>query len=230
MILWTKCLDNSRPCTKQVKNDTEKQWKKFVADVWKINFSLTLNSMESYHPEHLLVYYKFLKNLNLLRTYSTSGICLLQDPLFYCKKYSINNSVRRLLLLIIVLHSLFADAIDGLRPNSAYADPFWLICGGSICIKYTFFPFRTGKLLVAGYKSVLNIKGFLLQRENVKKSRIVRHTDVISENKRLKCPFVIPLQTIFAYKPDSAMKPSSNNAILLSFRMLNSYGLQFRWH
>ena len=31
--------------------------KKFVADVWKIIFSLTLNSMESYHPEHLLVYY-----------------------------------------------------------------------------------------------------------------------------------------------------------------------------
>ena len=25
MILWTKYLDNSRPCTKDVKNDTEKQ-------------------------------------------------------------------------------------------------------------------------------------------------------------------------------------------------------------
>ena len=37
MILWTKYLDNSRPCTKQVKNDTEKQWKKFVADVWNMN-------------------------------------------------------------------------------------------------------------------------------------------------------------------------------------------------
>ena len=36
--------------------------KKFVADVWKIIFSLTLNSMESYQPEHLLVYYKFFKN------------------------------------------------------------------------------------------------------------------------------------------------------------------------
>ena len=35
IILWTKYLDNSRPCTKQVKNDTEKQWKKFVADDWK---------------------------------------------------------------------------------------------------------------------------------------------------------------------------------------------------
>ena len=60
--------------------------------------------------------------------YSTSGIGLLQEPPpplpFYCKKkFSIDNSVRRLLLLKIVLHSLFADAIDGLRPNSAYAGP-----------------------------------------------------------------------------------------------------------
>ena len=98
MILWTKYLDNSRPCTKQLKNDTKKQWKRFVADVWKIIFSLTFNSMQSYEPEHLLVYYKFLKNLNLWRTYSTSSISLLQDPLIYCKKiFSIDNSVRRLL-------------------------------------------------------------------------------------------------------------------------------------
>ena len=27
IILWTKYLDNSRPCTKQVKNDAEKQEK-----------------------------------------------------------------------------------------------------------------------------------------------------------------------------------------------------------
>ena len=144
MILWTKYLDNSWPCTKQVKNDTEKQWKKFEADVWKIIFSLTLSSMKSYQPERLLVYYKFLKDLNLCRTYSTSCIGLLQDPPFYCNFFfSIDNSVRRLLLLKIVLHSLFADAIDGLRPNSAYADPFWLICGGSICIKKDLFSFRT---------------------------------------------------------------------------------------
>ena len=57
--------------------------KKIVADVWKI--SLTFNSMEWYHPKHLLVYHKFLKNLNLWRTYSTFGIGLLQDPPFYCK-------------------------------------------------------------------------------------------------------------------------------------------------
>ena len=30
---------------------------------------------------------------------------------------------------------------------------------------------------------------------------IVRHTDVISENRRLKFPFMIPLKTIFAWKP-----------------------------
>ena len=68
MILSTKYLDNLRPCTKQVKNDTEKQWKKFEADVWKIFFGLTFNRMESYHHEHQLVYYKFLKNVFLWHT------------------------------------------------------------------------------------------------------------------------------------------------------------------
>ena len=33
MILSTKYLDNLRPFAKQVKNDKEKQWKKFEADV-----------------------------------------------------------------------------------------------------------------------------------------------------------------------------------------------------
>ena len=68
-------------------------------------FSLTFNSMESYHPEHLLVYYKFVKILNLWRTYSTSGIGLLQDP---------PRFIARLLLLKIVLHSLLDDALYGL--------------------------------------------------------------------------------------------------------------------
>ena len=89
----------------------------------KIIFRFAFDSAESYHPEHLLVYHKFLKNLNLWRTYSTSGICLLQYPPYYCENIlSIDNSVRRLLLLKIVLHSLFADAVDGLRPKSAYTD------------------------------------------------------------------------------------------------------------
>ena len=55
MILWTKYFDNSRPSTKQVINDTENNKKKFVADVWKIIFSLTFNSIESYQPEDKLV-------------------------------------------------------------------------------------------------------------------------------------------------------------------------------
>ena len=55
MILWTKYLDNSQQCKNHVKNYTPKQWKHAVADVWKINFGLTYNSMESYHPENLLV-------------------------------------------------------------------------------------------------------------------------------------------------------------------------------
>ena len=128
-----------------------------------------------YHPEHLLVYYKFMKNFNLWRTYSTSDICLLQDPPFYCKIFfSIDNSVRRFLLLKIVLHSLFADAIDDLRPNSAYTDPFWLICGGSICIIKTFFiqdGITLSRKWIPGHKSVLHFKVSLLQRENIKKSK-----------------------------------------------------------
>ena len=52
---------------------------------------------------------------------------------------------------------------------------------------------------IPGYISVLYIKVSLLQRENTKKNRgIVRHTDVISENKHWKCPLMIPLQTILA--------------------------------
>ena len=119
------------------------------------------------------------------------------------KHFSIDNSVRRLLMLKIVLHSLFAGAIDGLRPNSAYVDSFWLICGGSFCIKKTFF--HSGR---DNFKSEMNIwayigptyQGFCVAtREYLKKNRtIVRHTDFISENKRLKCQFMIPLKTIFA--------------------------------
>ena len=84
--------------------------------------------------------------------YSTSGIGLLQDPPFYCKNiFSIDNSVRKFLLLKIVLHSLFTDAIDGLRPNAAYLDPFWLICGGSICMKKKIFHSGRGN-----FKSEVN--------------------------------------------------------------------------
>ena len=176
MILWTNYFDNSRPCTKQVKNDTEKQRKRFVAYLWKIIFISTFNTIGSQHPVHLLVYYKFLKNFNLWRTYSTSGNGLLQDPLFYWINFcSIDNSVRRLLLLKIVLHSLFADALYGLRPKSAYAGPFWLICCGGICTKNTFFSIQDGITLrrksIPGLRSVLHIKVSLVQHENIKISK-----------------------------------------------------------
>ena len=51
---------------------------------------------------------------------------------------------------------------------------------------------------IPGYISVLHIKVSLLQRENTKNIEIVRHTDVISENKLWKGPFMVPLQTILA--------------------------------
>ena len=126
MILWTKYLDNLRPCTKQVKNDTEKQWKKFCSRWLKNHFGFTLNRIESYHPEHLLVYYKFFKKLKLCRTYSISGIGLLQDPPFYCKSFMlVENSIRRLLLLKLVLHSLLSMLLmtyDPIRPTQTHYD------------------------------------------------------------------------------------------------------------
>ena len=121
-----------------IKKNNEKSLKEMAEksfSVW-----LLTNKMESYHPEYQLVYYKFLKDLLLWHTKSTSGIRIMQEPPFYCKWFlSVDNSVQRLLLLKIVLHSLFADDIDGLRPNSAYADAFWCISGWNICIKRPYF-------------------------------------------------------------------------------------------
>ena len=51
MILSTKFLYNLRPFTKQVKNDKEKQWKKFEADVWKIFFGLTFTEWNHIIPK-----------------------------------------------------------------------------------------------------------------------------------------------------------------------------------
>ena len=144
MILSTKYLDNLRPFIKEVNNYKEKQWKKFEADVWKIIFGLTFNRMESFHPKHLRtsllqVLEKFISLAYVVNVVNTFNA----RPPFYCKWFlSIDNSVRRLLLLKIVLHSLFADAIDGIRPNSGNADPFWWISGWSICLKKTLFSFR----------------------------------------------------------------------------------------
>ena len=143
MILWTKYFDNSWPCTEQVKM-IQKKRKKVCSRCLKNHFQLYFKQYGIISSRTSTSLLQILENWNLWHTYSTSGMGLLQDPPFYWKKISIDNSVRRLLLLKIVLHSLFAGAIDGLLPNSAYADPFWLICSGSICIKKTFFPFRTG--------------------------------------------------------------------------------------
>ena len=51
MILSTKFLYNLRPLTKQVKNDKEKQWKKFEADIWKIFFGLTFKEWNHIVPK-----------------------------------------------------------------------------------------------------------------------------------------------------------------------------------
>ena len=50
MILSTKYLYILRPFTKQVKNDKEKQWKKFEADVRKIFFGLILTEWNRIIP------------------------------------------------------------------------------------------------------------------------------------------------------------------------------------
>ena len=116
----------------------------------------------------------FEKFKSLAYVFNFRYMFIARPPVLFKKKLSIDNSVRRLLLLKIVLHSLFADAIDGLRPNSAYADPFWLICGGSICIIKTFFHSGRDNLSrkwIPGHKSVLHIKVSLLQSENIKKSK-----------------------------------------------------------
>ena len=95
-----------------------------------------------------------------------------RPPVLWQKTFSMDNSVRRLLLVKFVLHSLFSD---GLRPNSAYADPFWLICSGSICIKKYLFSIQDGITLsrkwISRHKSDLHIKVSLLQRENIEKSK-----------------------------------------------------------
>ena len=142
MILSTKYLDNLRPFTKQVKNDKEeKKWKKFEADVWKISYIQYTKIKSSRTSTSLLqVPEKFISLAYVVNFRYTFNA---RTPSFFCKWFlSIDNSVRRFLLLKIVLHFLFADAIDGLRPNSAYADPFWRISGWRICIKKTLFSFR----------------------------------------------------------------------------------------
>ena len=48
---------------------------------------VTFNRMESYHPLHRLVYYKFLKEILAHAVNSNSGISLLQDPRFIANEF-----------------------------------------------------------------------------------------------------------------------------------------------
>ena len=148
----------------------------------------------------------------------------MQEPPFYCKWFlSIDNSVQRLLLLKIVLHSLFADAIYGLRPNSAYADTLWWISGWSICIKKTLIFIQGGITLswkwIPGYIAVLHIKVSLLQRENTKK--IKKSFGIRMLFPKLSVENVhswYPYKQFWPKNPDSARKPSLNYAIFIVYQ------------
>ena len=150
-----------------------KKWKQFVADVQKIIFGWTFNRMESYHPEHLLSTTNSWKKIKVLAFVVNFRYRFIARSPFYWKWFlSIYNSVRRIMLLKLVMHSLLADAIDGLPPNSAYADPLWLIYGCSICRKKPLLSIQDGitfcQKWIPDHTSVLPIKVSLLQRENTK--------------------------------------------------------------
>ena len=147
----------------------------------------------------------------------------MQEPPFHCKLFlSIDNSFQRLLLLKIVLHSLFADAIDGLRPNSAYANPLWWISSWRICIKRPYF--QSGR---NNFKSEMNTWVYiglayqvaLLQRENTKKIEKsfgirILFPKISAENVHSWYPY----KQFWPENPDSAMKPSSNYAIFIVYQ------------
>ena len=140
MVLWPKYLDNSWPCTKEVKKWYRKTMKKVWSRCLKNHFQLDFKQygiISTRTSTSLLQILEKVKSLAYVFNFRYRFIA--RPPVLLQFFFSIDNSVRRLLLLKIVLHSLFVDATDGLRPNSAYADPFWLICGGSICVEKTFF-------------------------------------------------------------------------------------------
>ena len=51
---------------------------------------------------------------------------------------------------------------------------------------------------IPGHKSILHIKVSLLQRETIKKSKNRSVNGCYFRKQALKCPFMIPLQTMFA--------------------------------
>ena len=143
MISWTRYMINLRPCTKQVKNDTEQEWKQKYSRCLKIHFGLTFLKQKwiisSQSSTNQLQTLEKVESLAYVFNFRYRFIARHPPPL-YCEWFlSIDNSVRRLLVLKLVLYSLLDDAIDGLRTNSANADPFWLVSGCGIFIKNTFF-------------------------------------------------------------------------------------------
>ena len=130
---------------------------------------------------------------------------------------SIDNSVRRLLLLKIVLHSLFADAIDGLRPNSAYADRLTHLPKKDLI--FILGRITLSRKWIPGYLSVLHIKFSLLQRENYKKieesfSGIwMLFLKISAENVHSWYPY----KQFWPKNPDSAMKASSHYVIFIVY-------------
>ena len=87
---------------------------------------------------------------------------------FYCKWFlTMDNWVRRLLLLKMLLYFLMADAIDDLRPNWAYTGPFWVLSGCVISIKrlsVVLGGITFSRKRKPGHASVLHVKVSLLQR------------------------------------------------------------------
>ena len=145
----------------------------------------------------------------------------MQEPPFYCKWFlPRDNSVQRLLLLKIVLHSLFDDAIDGLRPNKAYADPLWWISGWNICTKRPYF--HSGR---NNFNSEVNTWVYIgpahqgifvvTYKKNEKSFGIRMLFPKISTEK---------VHSWYSYKQfwpkntDSAMKPSSNYVIFIVYQ------------
>ena len=146
----------------------------------------------------------------------------MQEPPFYCKWFMlIDNSVRRLLLLKIVLHSLFADAMDGLRPNSAYTDPFWWISGWRMCLKRPYFHSGWNN-----FKSEVNTWVFI---DPAYQGFFVSTWEYWKIEESFGIRMLFPklcaedAHSWYRYKQfwpkntDSAMKPSSNYAIFIVY-------------
>ena len=134
-------------------------------------FGLTFNRMESYHPEHKLVYYKFLKKnislayvVNFRYTFNARPPVLLQ-MIFFDRKLSSKTSVAQNCAAFIVCwcywwlttqFSLRRPVLMDIRLKHLHKKDLVFIPGG-IPLNRTWKP---------GYISVLHIQFSLLQRED----------------------------------------------------------------